>query len=494
VKQEYRTASIGNLAAGTVRIFAAEVLVVPTGLLAAVFLTRQLGPELYGVFTVAAALVIWVELAATILLSRTAVKFVAESVDWASVAGYLIRVQFVIGLLAAAVIVAGAPLLATWLRLPALTMPLRLLALDIPIFALVALHKAFLIGRGAFSHAAAPIALRWSVRLVLILILVTLGLSINGAILATIAGSAAALILVRTSIRPPVWARRATNVSHVWGYAFYLFLSALMLKLFTRLDLFMVAALTTTPGAAGFYGAAQNLAIGPGLLAGSLSPLLLSTLTSLLRDGDGAQFRSMTLQSIRGCLWLLPFAAVGAAAAPEIATLIYGPVFASSGLLAAILIFAALPMLLMSVSAATLTALGQPRVTLMLAAPLVPVAAAGHLVLVPRFGAEGAAVVTAVVAWIAAAAAVRTTLRRSGTHLPRRAVLRVGVVAVMAYVIARIWEMPGAWLLVELTLLAAFIVIALVLSGEIRSQDLRAIGSSAWRRFPAQLRPVQKVQ
>jgi O-antigen/teichoic acid export membrane protein len=45
---------------GTIRVFLGEMLLVPTGLVTAAFLTRKLAPEGYGLFAVAATLVAWI--------------------------------------------------------------------------------------------------------------------------------------------------------------------------------------------------------------------------------------------------------------------------------------------------------------------------------------------------------------------------------------------------------------------------------------------------
>jgi len=181
-------------AAGTLQIFAAQALILPTGLLTAAFLTRQLGPELYGLLTVASTIVLWVELSTTLVFSRTMVKFVAEAEDWRAVASTLTRAQLVVSLAATALLVAAAPALASWLRSPELTTYLRLFALDIPIFALAHVHRSILIGRGAFGRQALLVAGRWLSRMVLIFLLVGLGLSLTGAILASIGASVVQLI------------------------------------------------------------------------------------------------------------------------------------------------------------------------------------------------------------------------------------------------------------------------------------------------------------
>ena len=53
-----------------------------------------------------------------------------------------------------------------------------------------------------------------------------------------------------------------------------------------KLDLFALKILGGSTDLAGLYGVAQNVAIVPRLFALSFSPLLLSTLTRLLRDGN----------------------------------------------------------------------------------------------------------------------------------------------------------------------------------------------------------------
>jgi hypothetical protein len=45
-------------------------------------LARQLGPEFYGVFAVAASIVLWVQGNTTRMVGTTIVKFVAEAADW----------------------------------------------------------------------------------------------------------------------------------------------------------------------------------------------------------------------------------------------------------------------------------------------------------------------------------------------------------------------------------------------------------------------------
>ena len=454
----------------------------PTGVLAAAFLTRSLGPELYGLFTVAASIVLWVETAATMLLNRTAVKFVAESDNWAAVAARLNSLQLAVSLAAAGGVVAAAPVIAGWLHSPTLTPLLRLLALDIPVFALTSLHRALLIGRGAYDRVTLPTAARWLVRLALVYVLVAMGLSVTGAILATLGGSVASLLATRASIRPPLWGGVSGTIPRMWGSALPLFVGAIATQAFSRLDLLMVKGLVDAPGATGFYGAAQNMAIGPGLLAAAFSPLLLGTLTSLARDGQGREVQAMVQQVFRLMLVLLPFVAVASAAAPDLAVLVYGPAFVQAGPAAAILLFASAALFIVSITSAIVTALGRPDLALILAAPLAPAALAAHLIVVPRFGPTGAASVTAALSWTAAAAGVLVVAGRARVRLPLDTWLRVIGVTIAASILSHMWRMPTAWVLVELTVMAGFVLGCLRATHVITASDVALVWSTIIRR------------
>jgi len=51
-----------HLLDGATRVFLAEALIFPSGLIIVIFLTRKLGPESYGHFTLAAAIITWLAL------------------------------------------------------------------------------------------------------------------------------------------------------------------------------------------------------------------------------------------------------------------------------------------------------------------------------------------------------------------------------------------------------------------------------------------------
>lgn len=480
-----RDALVRQTLDGTVRVFLAEALLIPTGLATAAFLTRRLGPEGYGLFTLAATVVSWVEWSITSVFARATIKFVGEAEDWRPVGAAVTRLHLAASGGATLLLWLLAPPIAALLDAPVLTTYLRLFALDIPLFSLAHAHRNILVGIGSFRERALASAGRWIARLLLIVLLVEAGLSVPGAILGSIGASLVELVIGRFYVRPSLFRRSTFPARQLWGYAVPLFLFAMSLRLYDRLDLLMLKLLGGTVAQAGIYGAAQNLSLVPGIFALSFSPLLLATLTQVVRAGDGPRARAMGRDAMRVVIGLLPVAAMAAGAAPEIVKFVLGSMFLGAAPLLALLIFSALALLMISVATAILTAAGRPGWTFALAGPLVPLAIAGHLLLIPRLGAIGAALVTTLVALAGALAAVLAVYRLWRILPPAPTLVRSSLAGGLAYTLASLWPAPGFLLLVKLPAIGLIIALVLLLLGEFNAREVAAARTVLrWRITP----------
>jgi O-antigen/teichoic acid export membrane protein len=463
--------------AGTVRVFLAESLLIPTGLLTAAYLARRLGPGAYGLFTVAAAVTAWIEWSIAALFSRATVKLVADASDWRPVGSTIVSAQLALSLALALALWGLAPVAAGLLGDAGLAPLLRLFALDIPLFTLAQAHRNILVGLGGFTDRALAAAARWISRLIFTVLLVELGWSIYGAILACIAASAVELAVARWKVRPGWSPRAALEARRLWGYAAPLVASALALRAFDRLDLMTLSALGGTPAQAGHYAAAQNLAILPSLFALAFSPLVISSLTRALRHGDVEQARRMGRDALRAVLLLLPFAAAVSGAAREIVVLVFGPGFAPAGPLLSLLIFGAVAMVLISVATSILIAAEQPGLALRFTGPLPFVALGGYVMLVPRLGPIGAALGTAGCA-AAASLGLFVAVHRVFRATPAAAtVMRSILLSALAYAVAYLRPVPGPLVVLQLLVIGMAILLGLVLTGELRPSELTAARS-----------------
>jgi O-antigen/teichoic acid export membrane protein len=259
----------------------------------------------------------------------------------------------------------------------------------------------------------------------------------------------------------------------LWLYAVPLFLSALSLSLYNKLDLLMLKALGGTAAQAGVYGAAQNLSLLPSLFALAFTPLLLATLSRLLHAGEITQAREIGRNAVRAVVGLMPVAALIAGTAPEIVDLTFGPHFAPAAPLLAVQIWGGLALLMGSVATAIFTAAGKPVWTVVLIGPLVPLAMIGHLIVIPRLGALGAALVTTVLASGCALVAMGMIYRLWHILPPRGTWWRSLFVSGMAYVLTVFWSTPGALLFVKLSVLSLASVGVFLVLGEFSAEEIK---------------------
>jgi O-antigen/teichoic acid export membrane protein len=276
----------------------------------------------------------------------------------------------------------------------------------------------------------------------------------------------------------------------MWDYALPLFLFALTMRCFDKLDLFTLKVLGGTAEQAGIYGAAQNLALGPGLFATALAPTLLSTLTRMLRDGNSELARKTSRNAMRGVLLVLPFAGMASGAASEIVVLFYGSQFAPSAPLLACLIFAAMALVMFSVATAILTAADRAGWTFALAAPLPLISVAGYLLLIPRLGAIGASLVAVFAATLGALAAVTAVYRLWRVLPPGGTFWRSVLVCALAYAVAAFWPAPGFWICLKLPLMSLGVILSLLVLGEFDTDEVAAARS--FLRWPGKAIPASK--
>lgn len=480
-----------QLIEGTIGVLLAEALLVPTGLLIAAFLTRRLGPSGYGLFALAATLVAWVEWALASAFARAAIRFVGSVVDWRPVSATVVRLYLLASAGAMILFWCLASPIAALLNEDVLATYLRLFALDIPVYGLAQAHRQILVGLGRFKQRAIVSCGRWIVRLLLVVLLVELGLSVPGAILGSIGASLVELAIARFYIRPPLRHRDALPVRQLWSYAGPLLLWALCIRLYDRLDLLALKGLGGTAADAGIYSAAQNVSLTLGLFSVAFAPLLLSILSQTLRDGSLSQAKTIARNAMRVVIALMPLAGMTAGAASEIVLVAFGAEFLPASRLIGPLVVGALGLTMMYVATSILTAAGKPRWTTAFVGPLVPLALVGHLLLIPRLGAFGAALVTALFASLSALAEVVAIYRVWGILPPLATVCRSTILCGVAYALAAFWPTPGLLVFIKLPVIVLVTLMAFVLLGEFSRSEIAAASSLLLRRPLRGQRPGQ---
>jgi O-antigen/teichoic acid export membrane protein len=458
---------------GTARIFAADLLLLPAGIITAAYLSRTLGPGGYGLYSLAAAIVIWLEWTISAVFTRATFTLVAEADDWRPIGATVNWAHLVAGLAVAIVVAASAGPVSSALGAPDLAHPLRLFSVDIPIACVAAAHRNLLVGVRRYGMRATASVARVVARTLLIIALVASGMSVDGVILGVILSSAVELLVARIAVRP-AWRRDPSFALRRLGeVAVPLLLYTASVRLLDKLDILALQGLGGSVAQVGVYAAAQNLAIAPGLFAAALSSLLLTMLGRLRRDDEHGRAHALARGALRTVVLLVPFAALVAGGAGVFVRVIFGAEFTGAIPLVALLIFAATGMLMLAVTSAILTAGGWSYAAVWVITPLVVASTAGYLVAIPRFGAIGAASVTTFVAIAGALGSMVAVHRMWSVAPPAGSVMRSAIVSIVVFAAAR---RAGAGehdliALGVLTLFGVLIPVLYVLTGELTRRE-----------------------
>jgi O-antigen/teichoic acid export membrane protein len=454
-----------HLLDGTAWGLLAEGLAMPTGLITVVYLTRVLGTDGYGLYTLTIGLVMMVLGGIGSLLARASIKFISQTEDWEPVATSVLRLYVGTGVVAALVIALFAPAIATALGEEELTGLLRLFAWTLPIEGAAQGHVQILIARSEYRRRALTRAVYWGSRVILIVGLVQAGLGPRGALLGALGAAVASLVVARWAIRPRLFGT-AAPIRPLLTFALPLFVSGTAFVLSRRLDLFALKLLGGSATEAGLYASAQTLAFMPGMLNTAFAPLLLSSMNQAYAAGRQTEAAAFGRDFMRAAFWLLPFAAMAAGAAAQVCEIAYGHDYVGAGQALRILVFAGVATTLSTTFSAIMIV--TDRVRAVLATALVPlaVALACFPIFIPRWGIAGAAASTLAGSATGLIVGLAVVVRAWRVAPPRATVLRALIISIAAWLAARTWIQPDRMGVVFLLLSAVAIAAAFVLLGE----------------------------
>lgn len=462
---------------GTARIFLAELLFPITALITTGFLTRQFGPHGYGVLALTLTTIIWIESAIASFFARATIKFVGETSDWRPVGAMIARLSLRVGTVAMVLVWFLASPLSVLLNVPDLVFYLRVASIDIPIFCLGQAYRSVLIGSGNYQGGAVARAGRWLTRMCLVLALVAGGFSITGALLGVIGASIAEMWLSLQYLGWGIFKNQPRVPIPIRRYGALLFLSSFSFIICNGMDLFMLKILGGTATDAGIYSAAQSLSLLPGLFSLTFSSLLLSTLSRHLADNQRNRAKELVQDAMRVTLWLIPIAAIIAGAAPEIVKIVFGSEFITAGFLLSLLIVAGIANVMFTLALTVMTADGHPARTVLFTTPFIPVALVGHLIMIPRFGQLGAAIVTVGVSLLSASVAVASVSALWRVWPPLGTFLRSLVIALVLGTVAMLWPTAGALVFIKLVALGMVGFLSYWWIGEFREDEIAVVRS-----------------
>jgi O-antigen/teichoic acid export membrane protein len=215
----------------------------------------------------------------------------------------------------------------------------------------------------------------------------------------------------------------------------------------------------------------------------SFTPLLLSTMSKMVGNGEHEHARILSRDAIRLVLGMVPFAAMASGASHEVVLLIFGANFAAAGPLLAWLIFGQVAGAMIAVAFVVLIVAQRPGWSTVIAGPMLALALAGHYLLVPRFGSIGAAWVTTTLEIVGALGALWIVYRVRRVLPPLATVIRTVLIASAAWLAAASWPTDGMGLVVKLGLISIGIAAGYWFMREFKPTELawaRAMVRRVW--------------
>jgi O-antigen/teichoic acid export membrane protein len=463
-----------NARSGTARTFVAEFLVVPSGLLVAALLTRHLPLEDYGLFTLAITIVTWLQWSLTSLFTRSAIRLVSKAEDPLNVGVTILRTYAATGIMAALLMVACADSLAALFREPRLAPLLRVLALDIPLFCIAQAHRNILVGMHHFSARASASVMRWTSRAALISLFVLGGWGITGALLGALSASVCELIVCRRAL-PISWRRSSFPSRVLWDVALPLLTCSLALRLFDKVDIFMLSA-RALPAESGssmvaIYGAAQNLALAPGLFTLAFAPTLLAAIARAQSRNDTWRVQQQSRNALRAVFMLAPVATAVSVTSSALLQIFFGDRFSAGATVLSLLIWSATAVSLITVCNTLLLVNGFLRHAVAFLLPLPLLAALTQWFVVPHFAMTGAASTTLGLALLCAAANVWAVRQWCGFPIPWLSIRRSSITCVVIAIAGVSIRTSGIAGLLEFGLWLVIAGIILTLLGEWESHE-----------------------
>ena len=383
----------------------AELLVFPTGIITAAFLTRALGVEVYGQLSLIFALIAlpaWT--ASTVVSGRAAVKLISGAADPLGPSSLILTANLGIGVLVASIFALLSGQIAGLAGQPALGPFLLLASVEIGMLPIVRAYRDILTGQGHYEESGLARAVFHISRLFGVVLLVLAGWNVVGVIVANILARAAEIVWCRRYVRPPLFKGSLGTWRDLLGIVPGVLVYALCLQTFNNAPLIALGIFKTSEAEMGYYAAAQNLAVAPGLLSLAVAPILIA---AIVRSGvDSQPAQRLAQSSLRIACGLCALAAPVAAGAAGLVPIIFGKAFAPTAPLFAWLIIGGAGGLLLSLVAAQLTAAGKYFVPLTIVVPMVAVSLVGQALLIPSMGALGAALSVGLCGFAAGACAI----------------------------------------------------------------------------------------
>lgn len=444
-------------------------------------LARLFGPQKFGDWRLALSVLAWFEIVITSGIAKSLVKSIAENpADAPRLTRSAYVGQFAVACMVFLLMIATADPVAVALGSPSLAPLLRLAAVDIPLFALLVIASAHLLGIQRFERQAVGWLVYATSKALLVGLLAAGALPVQGALIGNALSSVvglAALAVRLPRVDGGLELSRRTAIALALAAVPFLSL-ALLAGLNMSSDLWIVGSLFSGTSDVGLYAAATILAEVPVFLFVGLNRVVLPEVARAHARGDIADRDQSALLGIRLAIIVSVMGvAVAVFGGRQLLEAVFSAPYAEVAVPLAWLMVAALGRTVMSTACEVLAACDRMRFSIW-AMVLTGVAQVGAVVaLATGFGLVGAAMGAALASILGAGVTV-FALRDSVAGRPVKTLLKSAGAAALAAAPLALVHGSGVATVAVLLLSSLAYAVLLVVVREVGNDDLETLRST----------------
>jgi O-antigen/teichoic acid export membrane protein len=355
---------------------------------------------------------------------------------------------------------------------PGLIDYIKLFAFIIPITAMSTVFIGALNGLRMFGRQALISMIFNIARLCSVIILVSLGFSVKGAIIGLIISDLFKLAMARGFYKP-VGTDRVLDRKKIKRFIFELMLTSVFSALISNIDLMAVKALLKENLETGLYTSAITISKIPQFLILPISLAVMPVLSKSISEGHIEITEKYVIQSLRLLLIIvLPISLIIMATSEKCIALLYGDSYIRASEPLNILLLGAIFLSIKVVMFSVIVADGKPRYIIYIGILSLVIDMILLITLTNKMGLMGAATASAVTHFLGFVISFRYVARKFMIHKAWISLVRIIAASVVIYMIALIYSPSGIVLVLYYGLLLLGYVIILMVLREINLLDL----------------------
>ncbi|MFH1888976.1 MAG: flippase [Candidatus Omnitrophota bacterium] len=457
---------------GAIFLLFSKVYFMVSGYAIYMVLTRSLGPELFGLYSIVIGVASAISLVLIGGINQTTSKYISEQPSLApGIKNSSFRLQFLIGSFTFLLFLVSVKLLSNLFNDSGLKYYFLVASPMILFYSLYGVFIGYANGLKQFRKQAMLEIIYCTLKASLIIALVLMGFSLTG-VIAGFVSSTFLVLLVALFIFGIDLKGERYPLLKIFRFEVWIIIYTSIINLLLNVDLFILKALSDKMVAnvyAGFYNAALTIARIPYLVIIPISYVVFPFISEFTYAKDHANTKRYINGSLRYCGAFLALAAVLVSAnARGIITLLYSEVYAPGALPLSIVIFGEVFLAMILVSTTIISGGGLPRDSIKIAGFILIIDSILNYLLIPRLNMVGAALATTIAMGIGLLVTAAYLLKRHKAFLPAVSLLKITSACIIMYILSKSVNVSGILLIVKLAVLAAIYIATLVLLRELR--------------------------